>query len=180
MTLVEEIYREGFGELTRPLRLAAGIAIIKNPFAGRFEKDLSILSQEYSGILGPKLTSLAAEALGTEIQAFGKASLVGLAGEVQHGSAIIHTRLFGDALRNAAHGKAPVTAAEKRGGASSSIDISLRGVHDTGELDGTDVSRLFSWEVRIPGAPQDDEILVIAAIADGGRPDPRQTNEVGR
>lgn len=174
ITLVEEIYSEGAADLARPLRVAAGIAVVKNPFAGRFEKDLTLLSTEYSGALGPRLTDLAVKALGNKVQSFGKAALVGEAGEVQHGSAIIHTRLFGDALRNAAHGIAPVTAAEKRGVLGGSIDVSFRGVDENGELDNTDVSRLFSWEIRVPDAPKADEILVISAVADGGRPDPRQ------
>lgn len=173
VTVVEEIYSEGSKKLARPLRLAAAMAVVKNPFAGRFEEDLDVLSTDYSGSLGPKLADMAAEALGTKPEVFGKACLVGLDGEVQHGSSIIHTRLFGDALRRVASGRAPVSSAEKKGPAGASLDVALRGVQDVGTLDETDVSHLFQWEVRIEDAPRDDEVVIVAAVGDGGRPNPR-------
>src|SRR5271154_4685132 len=84
----EEIYVEGKGKLSRPLRVAAAMAGVKNPFAGTSAADIGILGGEYSTQLGPRLAKLAAEALGTPAKVFGKAALVGLDGEVQHGSAI--------------------------------------------------------------------------------------------
>jgi hypothetical protein len=173
VTIVEEIYSEGSQILRRPLRLSAAIAVVKNPFAGRFEEDLGILSVDYSENLGPKLADLAAKSLGTKPEVFGKACIVGLGGEVQHGSSIIHTRVFGDALRGVADGVAPVSAAEKRGPAGASLDISLRYVNDTGLLDGMRASHLLSWEIRVPDAPEEDEIVIVAAVGDGGRPNPR-------
>ncbi len=173
VTLVDEIYQEGARDLARPLRIAAAAAVIKNPYAGEFKDDISLLSDEYSKDLGPRLSKLAADALGDKIESFGKASLVGLAGEIQHGSAIIHTRLFGDAVREVANGRAPITSAEKRGGTGTPIDVSFRGAQDTGALDGTDVSHLFTWTMQLPDAPLDDEIVIIVAVANGGRPNPR-------
>ncbi len=174
VTVIEEVLSEGGKELARPVRMAAAIAVVKNPFAGTYQEDLSLLSGEYSSELGPRLAKMAADALGTEVLSFGKAALVGTDGEVAHGSNLIHTRLFGDALRDLCPGEAVVTAAEKCGPAGASLALSLRGVMDVGPLgDGVDVTYMWSWEVRVPDAPRPDEILVIAVVADGPRPDAR-------
>lgn len=172
---VEEIYREGEGKLARPQRVAAAMAVIRNPFAGKYSKDIGILSKEYSEALGPRLAKLATEALGTKPVVFGKASLVGLEGEVQHGSAIIHTRLFGDALRTVANGHGVVPGAEKRGAAGSTLDIALKSAVDGGTLTDSQPDCYYSFEVRVPDAPRNDEIVVIAAVGDGPRPDPRKS-----
>jgi Amino acid synthesis len=170
---VEEIHREGEAPLSKPQRVAAAMAVIKNPFANKYSPDITLLSKDYSEALGPRLAKLAADALGTKVKVFGKASLVGLDGEVQHGSAIIHTRLFGDALRNVAKGHGVVPGAEKRGTAGSSLDIALKSAVDGGTLNDSDPSCYYSFEVRVPDAPRDDEILIVAAVGDGPRPDPR-------
>lgn len=170
----EEIYRDGEGALSQPLRVAAAMAVIKNPFAGRYVEDISLLSNDYSANLGPRLADLAVEALGTQPKVFGKAALVGLDGEVQHGSAVIHTRLFGDVFRDLADGRAVVPSAEKRGSAGASLDCALRNAQDGGSLSDSDVLSFQSFEVRIPDAPRDDEIVVVALFGDGSRPDPRR------
>jgi Amino acid synthesis len=171
----EEIYLEGKGKLSHPLRVAAAMAVIKNPFAGRYAEDIGILSNDYSTALGPQLAKLASKALGTAPKVFGKAALVGLEGEVQHGSAIIHTRLFGDALREVAKGHGVVPGAEKRSSAGSSIDIALKSAVDGGTLKDSDPASYYSFEVRVPDAPRNDEIVVIAAVGDGPRPNPRKS-----
>ena len=147
VTIVEEVHREGARTLATPLRFAAAIAVITNPYAGRAQEDLSVLGTEYSSDLGPRLD-----------------------GETQHGSAVIPTRLFGDALRRVGQGVAPVPAAEKRGYPGATIDVSLKNVQDPGTLDGMIGSHVFSWTVTIPDAPAADEIMVISAVASGGRP----------
>ncbi len=172
--LSEEVYGEGAGTLATPLRLAAAIAVVKNPYAGEVVKDLSLFAQTYSPELGERLTALAANALGTQATVFGKATLVGEHGEVQHGSSIIHTKAFGDFQRAATKGTAVVPAAEKRCGVGATIDLSLRSALDGGSLADTDTSQLFSWEVRVADAPHADEILVIVVLGDGGRPDIRK------
>ena len=177
VTVVEEVLNDGSRDLATPLRLAAAVAVIKNPFAGRYQEDLTLLSDKYSPELGPRLVSAALDALGSQPKVFGKAVLVGEAGELQHGSALIHTRDFGDALRTAAGGDAVVPAAEKRAGLGASIDISLRSASDRGDLAGTDAACLFSWELRLSDAPHADEIAVIAALGDGGRPDSRRNGK---
>jgi hypothetical protein len=174
VVVTEETYREGEGALVRPARISAAMAVIRNPFAGAFSENIDILSDEFSGPLGKKLTDLAVKALGTKPFVFGKAALVGLDGEVQHGSAIIHTRLFGDVMRDAAKGCGVVPGAEKRASAGASLDIALKSAVDGGTLEDSDPSAYYSFEVRVPDAPRDDEIVVIAAVGDGPRPNPRR------
>lgn len=170
----EEIYLEGHGKLPRPLRVAAAMAVVRNPFAGAYAKDISVLGGEYSATLGPRLAKLAHDALGTTPTVFGKAALVGLDGEVQHGSAIIHTRLFGDALRDIAKGHGVVPSAEKRAAAGASLDVALKSAVDGGVLQNCDPDSYYSFEVRVPDAPRNDEIVIVAAVGDGKRPDPRK------
>ena len=174
VTIVEEIYSDGSRALARPLRLAAAVAVIANPFAGRYEADLSLLSGDYSRELGSSLAAAASSALGSQAVVFGKAALVGETGEVEHGSAIIHTVLFGDELRAVAKGGAVVPSAEESGGIGSTIDVPLRSAQDVGGLGGTDTSCLFTWELRVSDGPRVEEILVIAAVGDGGRPNSRR------
>lgn len=171
----EETYLEGQGRLARPLRVAAAMAVVKNPFAGGYAKDIGLLAGEYSAALGPRLAKLALDALGATPTVFGKAALVGLDGEVQHGSAIIHTRLFGDALRDIAKGHGVVPSAEKRAAAGASLDVALKSAVDGGTLQNCDPDSYYSFEVRVPDAPRADEIVVVAAVGDGKRPDPRKS-----
>ncbi|TAN34894.1 amino acid synthesis family protein [bacterium] len=174
VTVTEEVRIEGGKKLARPVRMSAAIAVIKNPLAGRFEADLSLLSGDYSTQLGPMLAELAIKTLGTKPEAFGKGALVGTAGEIVHGSSIIHTPAFGGALRKVTAGAGPVPSAEKRGATGAQLDMSMRHQHDAGTLDGTRASHLFSFSVNVADAPFADEIVVVAAVADGGRPDARQ------
>jgi hypothetical protein len=173
-TVFEEVYIEGAGTLASPLRVAAAAAVVKNPYAGTLQTDLALLSEDYSPKLGERLTAMAAEALGTQPTVFGKATLVGEAGEIAHGSAIIHTKTFGDFQRAATKGIAVVPAAEKRGGVGATLDLSLRKASDGGSLTDSDISHLFSFEFRVADAPHADEILVIVVLGDGGRPDIRK------
>jgi hypothetical protein len=173
VVITEEVFNDGHGDLERPLHLAAAIAVIKNPFAGTHVEDISELGGDFSLGLGELLTDRATGALPNPPTVFGKATLVGEAGEVQHGSSIIHTKLLGDVMRQAANGGAVVPAAEKRGTVGSTLDVSMRSSQDIGDLPGTDVSHLYSWEVRVPDAPHADEILIIVAFGDGGRPNSR-------
>jgi hypothetical protein len=171
--ITEEIFNDGHRELEVPLHLSAAIAVVRNPYAGKHVSDLSDVAGDYSQGLGELLTERATRVLPNPPTVFGKATLVGEAGEVQHGSAIIHTKLLGDVMRDAANGGAVVPAAEKRGTVGSTLDVSLRRSTDAGDLPGTDVSHLYSWEVRVPDAPHADEILIIVAFGDGGRPNSR-------
>jgi hypothetical protein len=169
VTVVEEILIEGEKEVTKPTKVAAAMAVIKNPFAGKYVEDLSPLIDEYSAKLGEMLAKRAVQALGVkpeEVEAYGKGALVGSDGEIEHGSAIIHTMLWGHPFRGQTGGGTTLMpAAEKRGAMGASIDVPLK--H---KADGNIRSHHQTFQVNISDAPKNDEIIVVAAVANSGRP----------
>ncbi|MDA0340299.1 MAG: amino acid synthesis family protein [Proteobacteria bacterium] len=170
MTVTDEIHREMGREINPPTRRAAAIAVIENPFAGRYVEDLSALMEigvELGGLLGAR----AVAALGIapcEVESYGKAALVGENGELEHAAAILHPKL-GAPLRQAVEkGAALVPSSKKRGGPGQTLDIPL------GHKDAAYVRSHFDgMEVAINDAPRADEILVAVAVTDSGRPLPR-------
>lgn len=170
MVVVDEVHSEQGQPVSPPTRRAAAVAVIANPFAGRFVVDLSELmdiGEELGGLLGEK----AVAALGvspSQIESYGKAALVGENGELEHAAAILHPKL-GKPLRAAVEkGAALVPSSKKRGGMGTPIDIPL------GHKDAAFVRSHFDgMEVRINDAPRADEILVAVAVTDSGRPLPR-------
>jgi hypothetical protein len=170
LVVVETTRREMGKDLARPTRKAAAIAVIENPFAGRYVSDLEELMQtgeELGGLLG----DMAVAALGVPpaaIESYGKAAIVGEAGELEHAAAILHPRL-GKPLRQAVEkGAALVPSAKKMGGIGTPIDVPL------GHKDAAYVRSHFdAMEVRVPDAPRADEIVVAIAVTDSGRPQPR-------
>jgi hypothetical protein len=166
---VEEVVSEAGRAVEPPTRVAAVGAVVTNPLAGRFAHDLAELADAYCEPLGRLLTERALEALGAgEVEAYGKGALVGLAGEVEHGSAIIHNLRFGNFVREGAGGSSLLPSAEKVGAAGATLDLALK--HKT---DHTVRSHHQTFEVRIPDAPRDDEIVVWVALASTGRPHAR-------
>jgi hypothetical protein len=151
-------------------RKAVAVAVIRNPFAGKYSQDLEPLmaiGEELGGLLG----SRAVQALGVPrsgIESYGKAAIVGEAGELEHAAAILHPRL-GKPLREAVEkGAALVPSAKKMGAMGTPIDVPL------GHKDAAFVRSHFdAVEVRLPDAPRADEILVAVAVTDSGRPLPR-------
>lgn len=169
VTYVEDFLREGGQEQLPPVRLAAAMAVVTNPYVDRYVEDLSDLVDEFSPALGRLLGPAAIEALGgAEVEAYGKGALVGERGEIEHGSAVIHTLKFGDPFRDAAGGTALLPSAEKRGACGAALDIALKHKHDHSVR-----SHHWTFEVRVPDAPRADEILVVCAVASGGRPNAR-------
>jgi hypothetical protein len=170
LLVVETTQREMGQELAAPTRKAAAIAVIENPFAGRLVPDLEELmaiGEELGRVLGAQ----AVAALGVApaaIESFGKAAIVGEAGELEHAAAILHPRL-GKPLRAAVEkGAALVPSAKKMGGIGTAIDVPL------GHKDAAYVRSHFdAIEVRVPDAPRAGEIVVAVALTDSGRPRPR-------
>lgn len=165
----DELNADGQFAAATPLHVVAAVAVISNPFAGAKHDDLTLLSNEWGPRLADELAGRARAELGMPAVAFGKASVVGFGGAIGHGSAIIHTRTFGDAIRAVSIGAAPIASIEKLGGPGDAVDVGLRGAADTGALDGTDTRFMFNWPMRVPGSPLADEILIVVALADGGR-----------
>jgi Amino acid synthesis len=167
---VDEVLSEQGQPVSPPTRRAAAIAVIENPFAGRFVQDLTEL-MDIGEELGDLLGRRAVAALGVEpsqIESYGKAALVGENGELEHAAAILHPKL-GKPLRSAVEkGAALVPSAKKRGGMGTPLDVPL------GHKDAAFVRSHFdAMEVRVQDAPRSNEILVAVAVTDSGRPLPR-------
>jgi hypothetical protein len=153
-----------------PTRRAVAIAVIENPYAGRFEPKLDALieaGEELGALLGKKCV----EALGIEpgeAQSYGKAAIVGEAGELEHAAAILHPKL-GAPLRVAVEkGAALVPSAKKMGTLGTAIDVPL------GHKDAAFVRSHFdAIEARVSDAPRANEIVVAVAVTASGRPLPR-------
>lgn len=167
---VEETHVEMGQTISPPTRRAVAIAVIQNPYAGRYEEDLSLLidaGEMLDGLLGQRCV----QALGIsphEAQSYGKAAIVGERGELEHAAAILHPKL-GAPLRKAVDkGAALVPSSKKRGGPGTPIDVPL------GHKDAAFVRSHFdAIEARLTDAPAADEILVAVAVTDSGRPLPR-------
>jgi hypothetical protein len=170
MTIVEETLMEGGKQVDRPTRKAAALAVIKNPFAGKYVENLDPLSaigEELGGILGKR----AVAALGispSAAESYGKAAIVGVDGELEHAAAILHPKL-GTPLREAVGGgKAIIPSAKKMGGPGTEIDVPLH------FKDAAFVRSHFdAMSVGIPDAPRSDEIMVAIVVTDSGRPHAR-------
>jgi len=176
---VEETHREMGKLIAPPTRKACAIAVIENPFAGRYEQDLAPLIA-IGEVLGGLLGARAVAALGVapdRIESYGKAAIVGEAGELEHAAAILHPTL-GKPLRAAVeHGAALIPSAKKRGGMGARIDVPL------GHKDAAFVrSHSDAIEIGVSDAPRADEIVVAIVVTDSGRPLPRvgglQTHEI--
>jgi hypothetical protein len=169
VTIVDEIHTEGGRPVDPAARVAVVAAVIANPWAGQgFVEDLSPGIDAHASDLGKLLAPLVLEALGAPAEAYGKAAVVGLDGEIEHGSALIHTLKFGDHFRTAASATTLLPAVEKRGPAGVLFDIPLKHI-----TDATIRSHHQSFEVRIPDAPHPGEIVVALAAAAQGRPQQR-------
>ncbi|MET9762853.1 amino acid synthesis family protein [Streptomyces sp. NPDC006372] len=169
VTVVEEIHAEGGRELTRPARIAVVAAVIENPWAGQgFVEDLNPGIDANASDLGALLAPAVLDALGEPAEAYGKAAVVGLDGEIEHGSALIHTLKFGDHFRKAAQATTLLPAVEKRGPAGVGFDIPLKHI-----TDATIRSHHQSFEVRVSDAPHPNEIVIALAAAAQGRPQQR-------
>ena len=169
VTFVDETVREGGRPVSPVARVAVVAAVIENPWGGRpFVADLGPGIREHASDLGALLAPKVIEALDSPVEAYGKAAIVGLDGEIEHGSALIHTLQFGDHFRKAAEASTLLPAVEKRGPAGVTFDIPLK--HKT---DATIRSHHQSIEVRIADAPHPGEIVVALAAAAQGRPQQR-------
>ncbi|MFF3492076.1 amino acid synthesis family protein [Streptomyces sp. NPDC002795] len=169
LTYVEDIHAEGGRPVDSVARTAVVLAVIENPWAGQgFVTDLLPGIDEVAPQLGELLAPRVVEALGAPVEAYGKAAIVGLDGEVEHGSALIHTLKFGDHFRKAANATTLLPAVEKRAVAGGVFDIPLKHI-----TDATVRSHHQSIEVRVPDGPRADEIVIGLAAASQGRPQAR-------
>lgn len=153
-----------------PVRRAVAIAVIANPYAGRWSDSLDELvaiGEELGGLLGERCVHALGIAPG-EAHSFGKAAIVGERGELEHAAAILHPKLGAPLRRAVEKGAALVPSAKKSGGPGTAIDVPL------GHKDAAFVRSHFdAIEARVADAPRADEIVVAVAVTVGGRPHPR-------
>jgi len=167
VTFIEETRSEMGRGIDPPTRRAAAVAVIENPYAGKYVEDLSklmVIGEE----LGELLTQRAVAALGipvTSVESYGKAAAVGENGEIEHAAAILHPKLGAPVRKVLGKGAALIPSSKKRGGLGVALDIPL------GHKDAAFVRSHFDgMEVRINDAPRANEIVVAIAITNSGRP----------
>jgi Amino acid synthesis len=146
---------------------ALAIAVIDNPYAGAYSENLDLLieaGQALGGLLGDECIK-ALGILPGQAHSYGKAAIVGEAGELEHAAAILHPKL-GAPLRIAVEkGAALVPSAKKMGGLGTAIDVPL------GHKDAAFVRSHFdAIEARVSDAPRANEIVVAVAVTSAGRP----------
>lgn len=165
---VENTLIEGGKAAETPLKMIAALAVIKNPWAGLgFVEDLKPAILDCAPGLGSMLTDMILEAAGggDKVEAYGKASIVGVNGEIEHGSALIHTLRFGNFYREAVGAKSYLAFTNTRGPANASIQIPLMDKNDGGRR-----SHYLTIQLQVADAPAPDEIVIALGASIGGRP----------
>jgi hypothetical protein len=170
VTMVEETCQEAGNKIDPPTRKAAAVAVIKNPFAGKYVEDLTGL-MDMGAELGAILGDRARNALGIapeQCESYGKAAIVGLDGELEHGGAILHPKLGAPFRKALGRGLALIPSVKKRGPAGCTIDVPLN------HKDAAFIRSHFDgMTIAVEDAPNPDEILVALVVTDSGRPLPR-------
>jgi hypothetical protein len=170
VTIVEETLVEGEKPVTPPTRRAAAIAVIRNPYAGKYVESLDELiaaGEELGKLLGERAVA-ALGIPGDKVESYGKAALVGADGELEHAAAILHPKLGAPLRKVLGKGAALIPSSKKRGAPGAPVDIPL------GHKDAAFVRSHFDgMEVHVSDAPRANEILVAVAVTDSGRPHPR-------
>lgn len=168
VTYQEETLVEGGRVAPKPLQLFGVAAVVANPWAGRgFVEDLKPEIHAVAPVLGELLTARILELAGSgdAVEAYGKAAVVGTAGEVEHASALIHTLRFGNHYRKAVGAKSYLSFTNTRGGPDCPIVIPLMHKQDEGMR-----SHYLTVQFSILDAPAPDEIVVALGASIGGRP----------
>jgi hypothetical protein len=167
---VDEVLQEGGQAVNPPTRRALAMAVIANPYAGKFSENLDQLidiGEELGGLLGERCV----KALGIkpeDAHSYGKAAIVGEGGELEHAAAILHPKLGAPLRKAVSKGAALVPSAKKQGTLGTAIDVPL------GHKDAAFVRSHFdAMEARVNDAPRANEIVVAVVVTESGRPHPR-------
>ncbi|EEE35824.1 peptide synthase [Rhodobacteraceae bacterium KLH11] len=165
---VENTLVEGGKAACVPLKLIAAMAVIRNPWAGQgFVEDLGPAIRDCAPGLGALLTEMILDAAGggDQVEAYGKSAIVGLDGEIEHASALIHTLHFGNFYRKAVGAKSYLSFCNTRGPANAPLMIPLMDKHDGGRR-----SHYLTIQTSVADAPAADEIVIALGASIGGRP----------
>ena len=168
---VEKTFIEGGKAAVIPLTLIAAIAVVKNPWLAKdgndvFVEDLKPGIHDVAPGLGKMLSDMVINEAGSGkvIEGYGKSAIVGLRGEIEHASALIHTLRFGNFYREAVGAKSYLSFCNTRAGANAPILIPLMDKNDAGRR-----SHYLTIQLAIPDAPADDEIVIALGASIGGR-----------
>jgi len=165
---VENTLIEGGKAAERPWVMAGVAAVVKNPWAGKgFVEDLRTDILKLAPPLGELMVPEMLDAIGgaDKVEAYGKAAIVGVNGEIEHGSGLIHTLRFGNQYRVAVQGESFLSFTNKRAGPGTAITIPLMHKDDAGSR-----AHYLTLEFHIPDAPGPDEIIIALGAANSGRP----------
>lgn len=165
---VEHVLADGGKPAGRPLKLIGAAAVIKNPWAGRgYVEDLSPEIRAIAPQISTCLTRMILDEAGSgaTVEAFGKGAVVGLDGELEHASALIHTLHFGNIYRSAIGAKSYLAFNNTRGPANAPILVPMMDKNDEGRR-----SHYLTLQFSIADAPAADELVIVLGGATGGRP----------
>jgi hypothetical protein len=169
---VQTTYIEGWKEVPVPTKLVTAMAIIKNPWIGQGHvENLRPEIQSHGPVLGKLLTDMILEVTGDTLEGYGKASVVGMGGELEHAQALTHTLWFGNQYRKAVNAQSYLVFSNTRGAAGTSLMIPLMHKDDGGQR-----SHYQTIHVSVQDAPAEDEIIIALGASVGGHPNHRIGN----
>lgn len=169
-TFVEEMHIEGGKRAEKPVTTVVVAAVLRNPWAGKgFCEDLRPEILRLAPVLGTELTRHLVTLMPAErVEAYGKAAVVGVNGEIEHASALIHTLRFGNMFREAVNGTSFLSFTNTRVGPGAMLSLPMIHKSATGQR-----SHFLTATFQIADAPGPDEVLIAIGAADGGRAHPR-------
>src|SRR5688572_21496498 len=167
LVLKETVYADAGHEAIEPVKRAAAIAVVTNPCAGRYVEDLASMF-DLGAELAERLMPEVAAQLPRPAAAYGKAAIVGVNGELEHAAALLHPKM-GKPIRAAiGGGEAIIPSTSKVAAAGATIDVPLGHKDNVWSFDEID-----TLTVSVADAPRPDEIVLVIALSDGGRPHAR-------
>lgn len=170
-SVVEEVFHEGGPRATKPLRRAAVIAVIRNPFAGAYVEDIQPFMEDLKP-LGLMMANRLVELLGGDpaiVEGYGKGAIVGAAGELEHG-ALWHAP-GGYAMREVlGEAMAIVPSTKKVGGPGTRLDVPITHINASYVR-----SHFDAMELGLNDAPRADEMALMLVMTTG----PRVHNRAG-
>ena len=159
-------FEEGGKTVDEPTLLVAALAIIENPWFGQgWVENLRPEIRTHGPVVGKLLTDMILSVCGDRVEGYGKASLVGMGGELEHAQALTHTLFFGNQYREAVGAQTYLSFTNTRGASGTSLMIPLMDKDDAGRR-----SRYQTIHVQVPDAPADDEVIVAPGASVGGHP----------
>ncbi|MET2829203.1 amino acid synthesis family protein [Mesorhizobium shangrilense] len=165
-TFIEEVLVEGGKVAGKPVTTIVVAAVLKNPWAGRgFVENLRPDILDIAPKVGAELTRrLIALMPSTEIESYGKAASVGVNGEIEHASALIHTLRFGNLFRDAVGGTTYLEFCNTRNAPGALLSLPMMHKSENGRR-----SHFLTANFQIADAPAPDEVMVAIGGANGGR-----------